>query len=58
MSCRSNGKNPKIPIIYRPRRPTLHPITIRRILEAVTPKIPILWRISLSSRLAYGRRRC
>ncbi|KAM3188091.1 hypothetical protein ACTXT7_000955 [Hymenolepis weldensis] len=55
----SNCENPKIPILYLPRRPTLHPTIIRRISEAVTPKMLILWRMSLlSSRLAYRRRRC
>ncbi|VUZ49763.1 unnamed protein product, partial [Hymenolepis diminuta] len=34
-----------------------HPLSIRRLPETVTPKMPILWRMSLSSRLAYQIRR-
>ncbi|KAM3174083.1 hypothetical protein ACTXT7_011248 [Hymenolepis weldensis] len=33
-------------------------LSIRQISEAVTPKIPILWRTSLSSKLPYQRSRC
>ncbi|VDL57362.1 unnamed protein product [Hymenolepis diminuta] len=46
------------PIIYRPRRLSSLPTLIRLISESVTPKMPILWRTRLSSRLPFRRRRC